>query len=65
MEVVVSDSPSGFRNPSQPFDVPFSKEAKWNSLCDLGDDVIAALASTNFSSDKIGVWMIKGKIIKR
>lgn len=65
MEVVVSDSPSGFRNPSQPFDVPLSKEAKWNSLYDLGDNTIAALASTNFNSDKIGVWMIKGKIIKK
>jgi Neuraminidase (sialidase) len=65
MEVVVSDSPSGFRNPSQPFDVPLSKEAKWNSLYDLGDNNIAALASTNFNSDKIGVWMFKGKIIKK
>jgi len=65
MEVVVSDSPSDFRNPSQPFDVPLSKEAKWNSLYDLGDNTIAALASTNFNSDKIGVWMIKGKIIKK
>ncbi len=65
MEVVVSDNPSGFRNPSRPFDVPLSKEAKWNSLYDLGDNTIAALASTNFNSDKIGVWMIKGKIIKK
>ncbi len=65
MEVVVSDRPSDFRNPSQPFDVPLSKEAKWNALYDLGDNTIAALASTNFNSDKIGVWMIKGKIIKK
>lgn len=65
MEVVVSDRPSDFRNPSQPFDVPLSKEAKWNALYDLGDNTIAALASTNFNSEKIGVWMIKGKIIKR
>ena len=65
MEVVVSDRPSDFRNPSRPFDVPLSKEAKWNSLHDLGDHVIAALASTNFNSDKTGVWMIKGEIIKR
>lgn len=65
MEVVVSDRASDFRNPSRPFDVPFSKEAKWNALCDLGDNAIAALASTNFKSDKIGVWMMKGKIIKK
>lgn len=65
MEVVVSDTPSNFRNPSQPFDVPLSKEAKWNSLTDLGNNTVVALASTNFNSDKIGVWMIKGKIIKQ
>ncbi len=62
MEVVVSDLPSNFSNPSQPFNVPLSKEAKWNSLTDLGNNTVAALASTNFNSDKIGVWMIKGKI---
>lgn len=65
MEVVLSDTPSRFRNPSQPFNVPLSKEAKWNSLADLGNNTIAALASTNFNSDKIGIWMIKGKIIHK
>lgn len=65
MEVVISASPSGFTNPNQPFDVPLSKEAKWNSLTDLGNNTVAALSSTNFNSDKIGVWMIKGKIIKK
>ena len=63
MEVVLSDKPYDFRNPSQPFDVPLNKEAKWNALSYLGDNTIAALASTNFNSEKIGVWMIKGKII--
>ena len=63
MEVVVSDTPSLFRNPTQPFNVLISKEAKWNSLTDLGNNTLAALASTNFNSDKIGIWMIKGKII--
>jgi hypothetical protein len=63
MEVVVSDKPSDFISPSQPFAVPLSKEAKWNSLCDLGNGKIAAVSSTNFKSDKIGVWMIKGKIV--
>lgn len=65
MEVVVSDRPSDFRNPSRPFDVPLSKEAKWNALYDLGDNTVVALASTNFNSDKIGIWMIKGGIIKK
>jgi hypothetical protein len=65
MEVVVSDQPRDFRNPTYPFDVPLSKEAKWGSLTDLGGNTIAALSSTNFNSDKIGVWMIKGKIVKK
>lgn len=63
MEVVLSDKPYDFRNPSQPFDVPMNKEAKWNALSYLGNNTIAALASTNFYSEKIGVWMIKGKIV--
>src|SRR5690606_40731379 len=28
MEVVISDKPYDFRNPTQPFDVPVNKEAK-------------------------------------
>jgi hypothetical protein len=64
MEVAISDKPSDFISPSQPFSVPLNKEAKWNSLCDLGNREIAAVSSTNFRSDKIGIWMIKGKIVK-
>ncbi|PLB87277.1 exo-alpha-sialidase [Dysgonamonadaceae bacterium] len=64
MEVAISDKPSDFISPSQPFSVPLNKEAKWNSLCDLGNQEIAAVSSTNFRSDKIGIWMIKGKIVK-
>jgi hypothetical protein len=65
MEVVISDKPYNFRNPTQPFDVPVNKEAKWNSLSDLGNNRVAAIASTNFSSKKIGVWMIKGEIVSK
>jgi hypothetical protein len=65
MEVVISDKPYDFRNPTQPFDVPVNKEAKWNSLSDLGNNRVAAIASTNFSSEKIGVWMIKGEIVSK
>jgi hypothetical protein len=64
MEVAISDKPSDFISPSQPFSVPLNKEAKWNSLCDLENREIAAVSSTNFRSDKIGIWMIKGKIVK-
>ncbi|MGV8964197.1 MAG: exo-alpha-sialidase [Candidatus Saccharimonadaceae bacterium] len=65
MEVVVSKTTSNFKNPSHPFNVPLNKEAKWNSLTDLGKGEIAALSSTNLQSQKIGVWMIKGKILKK
>ena len=65
MEVVISESPDKFRSPSLPFNVPLGKEAKWNSLTDLGNGQIAALSSTNFNSSAIGIWIIKGKIIKK
>lgn len=65
MEVVVSDRPADFRNPSRPFDLPLSKQAKWNALVDLGDNIIAAISSANIDSDTIGVWMIKGEIVER
>jgi hypothetical protein len=29
----------------------------------FGNGEIAAVSSTNFKSDKIGIWMIKGKIV--
>ncbi|MCH7411301.1 exo-alpha-sialidase [Belliella sp. DSM 111904] len=63
MEVVISDTPSNFRNPSRPFKVPLNREAKWNSLTDLGNDQIAALSTTNFQSSQVGIWMVKGKIV--
>lgn len=63
MEVVVSNKPCNFRNPTQPFNVPLHKEAKWSSLADLGNNRVAAIASTNFNSDKVGIWLIKGEII--
>ena len=65
MEVVISQNPYSFKNPSQPFKVPLSKEAKWNSLSYLSNNTIAALATTNFNSNKIGVWLIKGKISQK
>lgn len=63
MEVVISKTVKNFGNPSQPFNVPLNKEAKWNSLTDLGDGVIAALSSTSFQSGMVGIWMITGKIL--
>lgn len=65
MEVVISKTGTNFQSPSQPFNVPLGKEAKWNSLTDLGNGHIAAVSSTNFNSSTIGVWIIKGEIIKK
>ena len=65
MEVVVSNTTDNFKNPSHPFNVPLGKEAKWNSITDLGKGEIAALSSTNFQSDRVGIWMIKGQILKK
>lgn len=65
MEVVVSDKHFEFINPSQPFKVPLHKEAKWNSIADLGNNTIAALSTTNFNSQKVGIWMIKGVVSER
>lgn len=42
--------------------VPLLRAAKWNSLADLGNNTIAALASTNFEREKIGVWIVKGRV---
>ena len=64
MEVVISNTTTSFKNPSQPFSVPLDKEAKWNSLTDLGNGAIAALSTANFQSENIGIWMVKGKILK-
>lgn len=65
MEVVISDKPYNFRNASRPFETPLNKEAKWNSLADLGNNFIVALSSTNFNSDHVGIWMIKGEIVNQ
>jgi len=45
-------------------DINTGERGQWGSLTDLGGNTIAALSSTNFNSDKIGVWMIKGEIVK-
>jgi hypothetical protein len=63
MEVVISRTPDNFINPTRPFEVPLDKQAKWNSLTDLGDREIMALSSTNFSSQDSEIWAIKGEIV--
>lgn len=64
MEVVISDEDGrNFKNPSRPFTVPLDKEAKWGSVCDIGNGNIMAVTSTNFNSSTVGIWLIKGKIV--
>ncbi|MDD3161603.1 MAG: sialidase family protein [Bacteroidales bacterium] len=64
MAVVAADSTGrGFRNVSYPFAVPAAKNALWNSLVDLGNGSVAAIASTNAYSDQTGIWMITGKVV--
>lgn len=63
MEVVVSNSPfEKMSGATRPFDVPINKEAKWNSLTNMGNNKIAAVSSTNFNRDYVGIWMIQGTI---
>lgn len=64
MAVVTADSTGrDFRNVSYPFVVPAGKNALWNSLVDLGDGSVAAIASTNAYSESTGIWMITGKVV--
>ncbi len=64
MEVTIGDkSGRNFSKATRPFDVPFDKEAKWNSLSLLDNKTVAAVASTNAFTSSVGVWMIKGHIL--
>ncbi|MBP1593089.1 MAG: hypothetical protein H6Q12_107 [Bacteroidetes bacterium] len=64
MEVSIGDkSGRNFSKATRPFDVPFDKEAKWNSLSLLDNKTVAAVASTNAFTSSVGVWMIKGHIL--
>lgn len=64
MEVAVSNRQAkAFSNITQPFPVALNKEAKWNSLANWDASTVVALSSSNFKSEKIAPWMIKGYII--
>src|SRR5690606_41669067 len=61
MEVAIGNRDAkAFKNISQPFAVSLNKEAKWNSLAIWDEGTVVALSSTNFASDKISPWLIKG-----
>lgn len=64
MEVAIGDKEARrFNRLTRPFDVSLDKEAKWNSLAMWDENTIVALASSNFSSENVSPWMIKGHII--
>ena len=64
MEVAVSDSAAeAFSKRTRPFDVPFGRSGKWNSLCVVDANTVAAVSST----DKDGVnapHIVQGHLIR-
>lgn len=64
MEVAIGDSLArNFGKRSYPFHVPLDKEANWNSLAHWDNHTVVALSSTNFDSDQVAPYFIKGYII--
>lgn len=64
MEVAVGNKEArNFGRRTRPFNVPLDKEAKWNSLALWDDNTVVAFASSNFRSEHIAPWLIKGYII--
>jgi len=64
MEVAIGNTEAkSFKNITQPFPVALNKEAKWNSLANWDKNTVVALSSTNFKSEKISPWLIKGYLI--
>jgi hypothetical protein len=64
MEVAVGDKEArNFAKRTRPFDVPLDKEAKWNSLSLWDENTVVAFASSNFRSENVAPWLIKGYII--
>jgi hypothetical protein len=64
MEVAIGNSEARqFAKETRPFPVPPDKEAKWNSLALWDDTTVVALASSNFESEEVAPWLIKGHLI--
>jgi hypothetical protein len=59
------DEGKNFNRKSRPFYFTDSlKTSLWNSITILNDTTVIALSSTNGFSDKTGVWMIKGYVMR-
>lgn len=64
MEVAVGDKKGrNFEKLTRPFDVPLTRESKWNSISLWDNQTIVAAATTNFLSSNCEVWIITGHII--
>ncbi len=64
MEVAIGDKTArNFGKRTQPFDVPLDKEAKWNSLTLWDNQTVVAVSATNFASEEVAPYIIKGHII--
>lgn len=66
MVVAIGDSEGrNFNRKSRPFHFTDStKTCLWNSITVLNDTTVIALSSTNAFSDHMGVWMIKGHVLR-
>lgn len=64
MEVAIGDKKGqNFEKLTRPFDVPLTREAKWNSISLWDEHTIVAASTTSFRSTNCEVWIIRGHII--
>lgn len=64
MEVAVGDkSASNFGKLTQPFNLPLTKSATWNSLMLWDSTTVAAVSSVDYSSSTVGAWYQLGHLI--
>lgn len=64
MEVAIGDKRGrNFEKLTRPFDVPLTREAKWNSISLWDEHTIVAASTTSFRSTNCEVWIICGHII--
>lgn len=65
MQVYVGDSTANnFTNKSTPFPTLQAEgNALWNSLCQIDDSTVMAVASIANTTNQNGVWTVKGKIV--
>lgn len=64
MEVAIGDKKGRkFAKLTRPFDVPLTREAKWNSISMWDENTVVAASTTSFRNTNCEVWIINGHII--